>query len=262
MILDMIVAQKKEEVAQRKQRTLSIRALKRNAAKRTAVRNFEQALMPGNGAATRIIAEIKKASPSKGVIRENCDPGKMAAVFESAGAAAISVLTESTFFKGNIYHLTLVRRQVSIPILCKDFIIDPYQIYEAALLGADAVLLIASLLSQQQLEEFLYIAKELHMGALVEVHNEDDLEKALLTPALVIGINNRNLDTFATDINTTLQLIAAVPEGIVVVSESGIKIREHIKVLKKAGAHVFLIGESLMKEYDPGKKLRELRGCQ
>lgn len=261
MMLDTIVAHKKEEIAQRK-RTLSIGAVKENAVQRIATRDFMQALLPGFGNTTRIIAEIKKASPSKGIIRQQCSPGEIATIYENAGAAAISIITDSKFFQGNLDYLTLVRAQVALPLLCKDFILDPYQIYEAAHYGADAVLLIAALLSQQQLEEFLCIGKELHMSALVEVHSEHELDRVLSTPAPIIGINNRNLHTFTTDTSTTLRLMRFVPKGKLVVSESGIRDREQIKALESAGVHAFLIGEALMKEHDPGKKLRELMGEQ
>ncbi|MFH0812186.1 MAG: indole-3-glycerol phosphate synthase TrpC [Pseudomonadota bacterium] len=259
MFLDTIVTQKKEEIEFRK-RVLPLAAVKREVQHRTPSRDFFQALNEKCENSSRIIAEIKKASPSRGIIREDFDPQEIGKIYQKEGAIAISVLTENKFFQGDLSHLSLVRESTNIPLLCKDFIIDPYQIYEAALHGADGFLLIASLLSQSQMEEFLCLGKELGMRALVEVHTQDDLEKVLLTSAKIIGINNRDLRTFKTDINTTLTMVKSIPPGKLVVSESGIHTRSQIKKLEKAGVHAFLIGEAFMREKDPGKKLRELRG--
>ena len=259
MFLETIVTYKKEEIQSRK-KAVPFPVVKREARHRTLPRNFFSAFYEKCGNSSRIIAEIKKASPSRGIIREDFDPQKIGAIYQKEGAVAISVLTENKFFRGELSHLSLVRKSVDLPLLCKDFIIDPYQIYEAALHGADGFLLIATILSQHQMEDFLCLGKELGMEALVEVHSKKDLQKVLLTSAKIIGINNRDLKTFKTDITTTLTLIKFIPAGKLVVSESGIHTRAQIKGLEEAGVHAFLIGEALMREKDPGKKLRELKG--
>jgi indole-3-glycerol phosphate synthase len=220
-------------------------------------RNFQEAL---TGRESAIIAEIKKASPSRGIIREDFDPRKIAGIYEDNGAAAISILTESVFFKGDSRYLSEISKIASIPLLRKDFIIDPYQIYETRLLGGDALLLIARLLSREALAEYIALTVELGMTPLVEVHNEGELEKALAAGAQVIGINNRNLDTFVTDLGTSLKLAPLIPAGIVKISESGIAGRQDVETLQRAGIHAFLIGETLMRAADMGRKLRELSG--
>ena len=259
MFLETIVTYKKEEIQSRK-RTFSLSGLKREAQHQTPRRDFFKALHQKCGNTSRIIAEIKKASPSQGIIRKKCVPQEIGKIYQRAGAAAISILTEKNFFQGDIRYLSLVRKNTDIPLLCKDFIIDPYQVYEAALHGADGFLLIAALLSQSQMEAFVCLGRELGMEALVEIHNEEDLQKVLFTTAKIIGINNRDLETFKTDINTTLTLVKSIPPEKLVVSESGIHTRAQIERLEKAGVHAFLIGEALMREKDPGKKLRELKG--
>ncbi|MBW1679687.1 MAG: indole-3-glycerol-phosphate synthase [Deltaproteobacteria bacterium] len=241
MFLDQIVAHKKQEIESRKM-FLAFSEVKRKAQARTPPRDFFQAFKQECGNATRIIAEIKKASPSRGIIRKDFDPRKIGTAYQKEGAMAISVLTDSKFFQGDFSYLSLVKKCTNIPLLCKDFIFDSYQIYEA------------------QIEEFLSLGKELGMRALVEVHSEDDLEKVLQTSAKIIGINNRDLKTFKTDIRTTFTLVKLIPAGKLVVSESGIYNRAQIEQLEDAGVHAFLIGEALMREKDPGEKLRELRG--
>lgn len=259
MFLENILTHKKEEIQSRK-KLIPLSVIKQEAHHRPPPRDFFSALNKKCGTSSRIIAEIKKASPSRGIIQKDFDPQKIGKIYQRAGAAAISILTEKKFFQGDISCLSLVRKNTDIPVLCKDFIIDPYQIYEAALHGADGFLLIAAILSRQQMEDFLSLGKELGMEALIEVHSEEELQKALLTSAKIIGINNRNLKTFKTDITTTLALIKFIPAGKVVVSESGIHTRAQIELMEKAGVHAFLIGEALMREKDPGKKLRELKG--
>ncbi|HJX31802.1 MAG TPA: indole-3-glycerol phosphate synthase TrpC [Thermodesulfobacteriota bacterium] len=259
MFLETILTHKKEEIQSRK-KLIPLSALKQEALHRPLPRDFFSALYEKRGNASRIIAEIKKASPSRGIIHEDFIPQEIGTIYQREGAVAISILTESKFFQGDLSFLSLVRKNTDIPLLCKDFIIDPYQIYEAASQGADGFLLIAAILSRQQIEDFLSLGKELGMEALVEVHSEEELRKALLTSAKIIGINNRDLKTFKTNITTTLSLIKFIPAGKVVVSESGINTRSQIEILEKAGVHAFLIGEALMKEKDPGKKLRELKG--
>lgn len=205
-----------------------------------------------------IIAEVKKASPSKGVLREDFDPIALAVEYERTGAAAISVLTEEDYFRGSLDHLIEIRRHVGVPLLRKDFIFDPYQMYESAAAGADAVLLIAAALETAQLMELRQLAEDLRLDALVEVHDHSDLEKAILAEASLIGVNNRNLRTFEVDLNVSLQLAELVPQETILVSESGITTRDHIERLRQAGFSAFLIGEHFMNSPQPGETLRRL----
>lgn len=208
----------------------------------------------------RIISEVKKASPSKGVIRENFNPIEIAKIYESSGAAAMSVLTDEKYFQGSLDYLKDIRTQSNLPILRKDFTLGEYDIYEARAAGADAVLLIAAILEEIELNGLLTVADRLGMTALVEVHDEEEMDAALGTGATVIGVNNRDLSTFNTDIETTKRLATMVPSDCVLVSESGINTPEDIRYLKDAGANAFLIGEALMREDDIGAKLKELIG--
>jgi indole-3-glycerol phosphate synthase len=226
-------------------------------------RNFWHALQGQGrvgGQSVRIIAEIKRASPSKGMIAPAADPIQIGKIYAKNGAAAISVLTERTYFQGDISFLPRVKQAVHVPVLRKDFLFDPYQIYESRAYGADALLLIVAALEEPLLRDLLSLTHSLHMQALVEVHTEEELEIALRAKTRIIGINNRNLQTFHTDKETTVKLIARIPPEIVVVSESGIHTRADIQYLQEHGAHVFLIGEALMRGTDPGQKLRELLG--
>jgi indole-3-glycerol phosphate synthase len=207
---------------------------------------------------TAIIAEVKKGSPSKGVIRADFDPVVIAAVYAENGASCLSVLTDEHFFLGNLAFLREIRKVVDIPLLRKDFIFDPYQVYEARVAGADAILLIAAMLDLSRLCELGSLARELGLDVLLEVHDQEELETALETDCRLIGINNRSLRTFVTDMATTEQLAPLVPADRLVVTESGINTREEIVRLRCAGAKAFLIGESLMREPDIGAKLREL----
>jgi indole-3-glycerol phosphate synthase len=207
---------------------------------------------------TAIIAEVKKGSPSKGVIREDFDPLEIAEVYQNNGATCLSVLTDERFFLGHLRFLALIRETVSLPLLRKDFICDPYQIYEARAAGADAVLLIAACLDLPQLREFHAIAKELYLDVLMEVHDETELETALQTGCTLIGVNNRNLRTFEIDLGTTGRLAGMMPAGHLLVTESGITGRHDIERLKVDGAGAFLVGESLMREADIGKALQNL----
>ncbi len=208
----------------------------------------------------KIIAEIKKASPSRGLIKEDFDPEDIASQYQTCGAAAISVLTESKYFGGALDHIHLVREISSIPILRKDFIFDIYQLYESRAWGADSFLLIASILDVAQMVDLFFTGTELGMHSLIEVHDEDDLEKALAVPCRLLGINNRDLKTFKTDTGTTLELINYVPDDRVVISESGIKTLEDIEKLSAAGVRGFLIGELFMDQERPGDKIKELLG--
>jgi len=252
-VLDKIIAHKRQEVEElKKNKPLDETVLTIDLYPR---RSFAKAIsQPGR---LNIIAELKKASPSLGLIRSDFDPIKIAKVYESNGAAAISVLTDKQFFQGNIKYLSEVKTSVSLPVLRKDFIIDPYQVYEAKLYGADAILLIATALSYQELSRLLMLAYKLGLETLVEVHDEFDLEKALKSGAHIIGINNRNLKTLKTDINTCLKLRRLIPDDKILVAESGIKTKDDMKRLKEADFRAVLIGTALMQAQDIGKKLKE-----
>jgi indole-3-glycerol phosphate synthase len=211
--------------------------------------------------APRVIAECKRRSPSKGVLRQDYDPAAHARAYADAGAAAISVLTEPTFFDGSPDHLRAVRSAVDIPLLRKDFIISEYQLIEAAALGADAALLIVAALSQGELVALLRAAAALRLAALVEVHDHDELARAVDAGALVIGVNSRNLRTLTVHPEVLGELAAHMPSDVVTVAESGIRTREDIARLSAAGYHAFLVGERLITQPDPGLALRELRGA-
>lgn len=224
-------------------------------------RGFEAALIASRESGwTPIIAEVKKGSPSKGVIRADFDPLEIAGIYQENGATCLSVLTDEHFFLGHLNYLTQIREQVSLPLLRKDFIFDPYQIYQARAAGADAVLLIAAMLELSQLRDFHALARELYLDVLLEVHDERELETALQTECTLIGINNRDLRSFNVDIATSERLAAKIPQGRFIVAESGINRREEIVRLQGKGIDAFLIGESLMRESDVGEKLRELLG--
>ncbi len=256
-ILDEIYKHKLGEVSENKRR-IPVEELKEQIKKRHSTRSFGDALKSDNN--IRIIAEIKKASPSLGIIREDFNPVEIARIYEASGAAAISVLTDEKFFQGCLSYLTDVKKTVNLPILRKDFIIDAYQIYEARSAGADAILLIASLLSKDEIQRYLELAGELGMDCLVEVHSETELKQVLQTNAYIIGINNRDLATFKTDLKTTLRLKPMIPAEKIVVSESGIKSRADVEKLMKERVNAILVGETLMKSDDISAKLRELLG--
>lgn len=205
-----------------------------------------------------VIAEVKKASPSKGLLQPNFDPAAIARAYEQGGAACLSVLTDRSYFQGAPDDLVRARSATALPALRKDFTIDPLQIYEAAALGADAILLIAAVLSTTQLRSFRELAETLQLAALVEVHNQDELSRAIDSGATLIGVNNRNLETFEVTLQTSLQLSEHMPDSTVRVSESGIFTRSDIDLLRGAGFDAFLIGESLMKAHDPAAALRAL----
>jgi len=205
-----------------------------------------------------LIAEIKKASPSRGIIRGDFNPAKIAITYQANGASAISVLTDERFFEGRLEHIQKVRENVSIPILRKDFFIDEYQIYETVAAGAEAILLIAEILSIAEMTKFYNLAAELGLDALVEVHNEEDIEKALAIGASIIGINNRDLHTFKVDINVTQRLIRLIPKDRIIVSESGIKSYENVMFLRSLGVNAVLIGEVFMEAGDIASKIREV----
>jgi indole-3-glycerol phosphate synthase len=210
------------------------------------------------GDGVRLVAEMKRASPSRGWLCPQLDAGMMAVRYARGGAVAVSVLTERTRFKGDRADLTAARQAAELPVLCKDFILDEYQIHEARFWGADAVLLIASLLSGDELRAFIGMAGSLGMAALVEVHTEAEVEKALSAGATIVGINNRDLADFSIDQGTTLRLRPLIPAGVTVISESGIRSRADITALRAAGVNVFLVGEALVTSPDPEARLEEL----
>ena len=211
-------------------------------------------------AGVALIAEVKKASPSAGVIRPDFDPVRIATAYEQAGAAVLSVLTDEQFFQGKLEYLRLIRESVRLPLLRKDFIIDELQLYEAVAGGADAVLLIAAILDDVQLRAYRQLAAHLKLAALVEVHDEPELARAVAAGAELIGINNRNLKTFQVDLGTTERLAAQIPPGTLIVAESGIHTRADVDRVAAAGVHAILVGESLMRSADIAGKVKELVG--
>lgn len=256
MILDDICAHKREEVDRAKS-ALPLAQLEGQVDAAPPTRDFRGALRrPG----LSLIAEVKKASPALGDIGLRYAPHELATVYEQEGAAAISVLTDHEYFKGTLQDLTSVRRAVEVPVLRKEFIIDAYQIYEARHAGADAILLIVRILSDQQLQEYLALASDLAMEALVECHDAGEVERAIAADARIIGVNNRDLATFEVNIQTTLDLKRLVPGGKVLVSESGIHTRDHMKRLEGGGIDAVLVGEALVTSDDVRAKIRHLLG--
>lgn len=257
-ILDEILQNKIVEVVERK-KYISLTELVAYAEQVNETeppRDFKAALRLGDHVA--LIAEVKKASPSKGVLKADFDHVAIAKAYVENGASAISVLTDTKFFQGDLKYLFDVHQNVDIPILCKDFIIDPYQVYAARVSGADAVLLIVAALTDVQLAELHALVKQLDMTALVEVHNEAELQRALRVGAEVIGINNRNLNTFEVDLNTTKELAVNIPEEITVVAESGVFTAEHVQTMSNYGAHAVLVGEALITSDSMAEKVVEL----
>jgi indole-3-glycerol phosphate synthase len=257
-ILKTILRRKTEEVAERAGR-VALDALQSQARDIAAPRGFLNALRTrvGRGEAA-VIAEIKKASPSKGVLRERFDPAGIAVSYAKGGATCLSVLTDVDFFQGADEYLRQARAACTLPVLRKDFVIDPYQVYEARVLGADCILLIVSALDDGLLAELLGLAQELGLDALVEVHDAVEMQRALATPAALIGVNNRNLRTFETSLDTTLALKESFPEDRLLVTESGIHTRQDVQSMRRHGVHAFLVGEAFMKAPEPGEKLAEL----
>jgi indole-3-glycerol phosphate synthase len=252
--LDEIVQATRDSLARRK-RDRPLADLEHELASRSEGRPFQEALShPG----TSLIAEHKRRSPSAGVIREGASVTEIVQAYERGGAAAISVLTEETHFGGSLEDLYEARRATELPILRKDFCVDPYQLYEAKLAGADAVLLVVGSLRKDDLERLHAEAQALDLDAIVEVHDDDELDCALELDVDVIGINNRNLEDFSVDIQTTVDLLAAIPTGKTVVSESGIRSRQEIEELERVGVDAVLIGETLMRAPDPEDAVRDL----
>jgi len=256
-ILDKILAVKREEVALAR-RARSFEELDIVARAAAPTRGLEAALRRPAGAPIRVLAEIKRASPSAGPIRADADPAEIGEEYASAGAAAISVLTDKQFFDGDLRFLAAVRERVSVPLLRKDFVIDAYQVAEARAAGADAVLLIVAALDEMQLAELLATAFDYGLDALVEVHDLREAEVALKVGATLVGVNHRDLRTFTMDMTLTQKVAAVVPPSTVLVGESGIKSPADVKLLDAAGAHAILVGEHLMRAPSPGAALREL----
>ena len=259
MILDTIVAHKREELKRDKENT-PLQTLKSRLYDLPPTRDFRAALVPPGS--VNLIAEVKKRSPSKGIIREDFDPVNIAKTYAGNGASAISVLTDHEFFGGDLSYLSKIRNAVELPLLRKDFTIDEYHIYQARVAGADAVLLIVAILTPEQLREFIGVAHHLNLTALVEVHTQPEVDIALDVGAEIIGINNRDLKTFHTDIATSFQLRKSIPDDKIVVSESGIYTREDVMKLGEADIDAILVGESLMRSADIGVKVRELLGSK
>lgn len=257
-ILRNIVARKHQEVAERSQ-VISLAALYKKAEQARVPRGFTQAML--NKAASgkpAVIAEIKKASPSKGVLRENFIPAEIALRYEQCGAVCLSVLTDKDFFQGHENYLMEAREACSLPVIRKDFIVDPYQIVEARAINADCILLIAACLTDQQMSEFSLLAHELGMDVLVEVHNRVELDRALEVPNRLIGINNRDLHSFEVKLENTWDLLPFVPKDRLVITESGILNSDDVSAMQQHQVNAFLVGEAFMRAEDPGKALQAL----
>ena len=259
-ILDKILATKREEI----RLTSSYRPiedLQREVGGAPMVRNFEQAIRNkiANGESA-VIAEIKKASPSKGVIREQFDPITIAQTYEQNGAACLSVLTDRDYFMGAAEYLVAARSATQLPVLRKDFIVDPYQIFEARCMGADCILLIVAALEQSQMLELERVATQLGMSVLVEAHSQEEFERAIQLETSLIGINNRDLRTFETSLETTFGLISTLPEDRILITESGIHDRADVALMRERGVFAFLVGEAFMRQDDPGVALNSLFG--
>ncbi len=257
MILGKIIQKKREEVDARRLK-ITLNELKVKAASAESHGVFKRNI--SRKGHINLIAEIKKSSPSRGIIRGDFDPVQIAWSYQAAGASAISVLTDERFFDGKLEYVGMVKDRVSIPVLRKDFIIDEYQVYESAVSGADAILLIARILTQEELTDYLAIAREVGLECLVEVNNEEEVEKALKSHAVIIGINNRDLSTFRVDFSKTERLIRLIPENKVIVSESGIESYEQVMFLRSLGVNAVLIGETFMRATNISQKVRELMG--
>jgi indole-3-glycerol phosphate synthase len=261
-ILQKILQRKREEITERS-RTLGMDDLKRQIKSASAPRGFIRAIenkirqgQPG------IIAEIKKASPSKGVIRANFNPVEIAKSYEQHGAACLSVLTDRDFFQGHEEYLQQARAATSLPVIRKDFIIDPYQVYEARAINADCILLIVAALDDAQLKNLLALAHELGMDVLMEVHDHEEMQRAIASGARLIGINNRNLRTFEVSLQNTLGMLDRVPADRILVTESGIHAAADVKLMRDHQVHAFLVGEAFMRAADPGAKMAELFGSK
>lgn len=257
-VLDEIIAHKREEVRAR-QTAKPLERVKEESANGPKSRGFEYALRQKiDSGAPAVIAEAKRASPSKGLIREIFNPAEIAKSYENGGATCLSVLTDEKYFQGHDDYLIAARSNCSLPVIRKDFIVSSYQIYESKILGADCILLIVACLDDSELEEFASLATILEMDVLIEVHDRTELERALRLRLPLIGINNRDLRRFVTDINTTIGLLGDVPNDRLVVTESGIHSKSEISLLRSNGVNAFLVGEAFMRAQDPGEELRNL----
>ncbi|MEW8437959.1 MAG: indole-3-glycerol phosphate synthase TrpC [Candidatus Thiodiazotropha taylori] len=257
-ILKKIVARKQQEIADRLEKR-SLQALQERLPESSAPRGFADAIAQRIEAGEAgVIAEIKRASPSKGVLREDFQPAEIALSYQQGGAACLSVLTDIDFFQGSDDYLRQARAACSLPVIRKDFIIDPYQVYEARVIEADCILLIAACLDDAQLHSLNDLAHELGMDVLIEVHDEAELQRTLALENRLIGINNRNLRSFKVSLDTTLGLLDQIPEGRIVVTESGILDQQDVKRMRSHQVNAFLVGEAFMRADDPGARLREL----
>ncbi|MBD3610276.1 MAG: indole-3-glycerol phosphate synthase TrpC [Gammaproteobacteria bacterium] len=257
-ILKKIIARKWEEIEERSQQVSldELKTLCKSApAPRGFVASIEKRISNGEPG---VIAEIKKASPSKGVIREDFDPESIAKSYEAGGAACLSILTDVDYFQGATQYLIDARAAVSLPVIRKDFIVDEYQVYEARAMGADCILIIVAALDDQKMGELISRAYKLGMDVLVEVHDKEELQRALQFDTRLIGINNRNLRTFEVSLNTTLELLEMIPDDRIVVTESAIHTPDDVKLMRDNEVHAFLVGEAFMRADDPGSKLKEL----
>ncbi|WP_417549746.1 indole-3-glycerol phosphate synthase TrpC [Methylophaga sp.] len=257
-ILKKILQRKQQEIAERSKR-LPINLLQQLAENAEPVRGFveaiERKLAVGQSA---VIAEVKKASPSKGVLRADFRPAEIALSYESGGAACLSVLTDQDFFQGHEDYLKQARTACQLPVIRKDFIIDPYQVFEARAIGADCILLIVAALDDDQLEQLSQLAIQLEMDVLVEVHNEEELHRAMVLNLPLMGINNRDLHTFETSLETTIKLLNFIPDETIVITESGILGKEDVAFMREHGVNGFLVGEAFMRADDPGEALSNL----
>jgi indole-3-glycerol phosphate synthase len=257
-ILKKILKRKAEEITERSA-ALSMRELSKQVVAAPVPRDFVGAIEAKLAARLpAVIAEIKKASPSKGVLRADFHPGEIAASYERGGAACLSVLTDADFFQGSEAYLQQARAACSLPVLRKDFTIDPYQVYEARVIGADCILLIVAALGDATMLELAQLADHLGMAVLVEVHDAHELERALMLDTPLIGINNRDLRTFDTDLQITLDLLGKIPPDRIVITESGIHTAQDVALMRSHNVHAFLVGEAFMKAPDPGEALRSL----
>jgi len=255
LILDEIVNNKLKEVARRK-KEVPLAVLKSKLTTSTSTREFRKAI--SSSGRINIIAEIKKASPSAGIIIENFSLEELVRIYEKNGASALSILTDQKFFKGELKDLEKARKASSLPILAKEFIVDEYQIYEARTRGADAILLITRILDREKLKKYLDLASQLDLDCLVEIHSEEEWQRIKDLPVDIVGINNRNLENFKIDLKMSFNLIKKIPLDKIVISESGINNRKDIHRLQEAGVNAFLIGEALSRSKDVGEKLKEL----
>lgn len=259
-ILKKIIFRKLEEIQQGCEQ-VPMAEMKRRAMAASEPRGFANAMIAkAEAASPAVIAEIKKASPSKGILREPFDPVEIAKSYAKHGATCLSVLTDQDFFQGSNDYLQAVREAVDLPVIRKDFIVDDYQVYEARAIGADCILLIAAAIGDAQMYELTQTALQLGMDVLIEVHNEEELDRALRLPLPLIGINNRDLHTFEVSLDTTLKMLDKIPDDRLVVTESGILTAEDVKTMQDHQVNAFLVGEAFMRAENPGEKLSELFG--